>query len=59
MVGPLVYDLAKLHVAELLEERARDRLAEHPAPEGSSRTPRIDFRRLLRPLRTMTGTTSA
>jgi len=27
MVGPLVYDLAKLHVANLLAEREMDRLA--------------------------------
>ena len=59
MVGPLVYDLAKQHVAELLAEREMDRLAAQLTKEHRSWLPRIDTRRLVPPLRPSTGTASA
>ena len=59
MVGPLVYDLAKLHTAELLAERAKDRLAEQACGQPHAWVPKIDIRRLLPPLRTSTGSASA
>jgi hypothetical protein len=59
MIGPLVYDLAKQHVDDLLAERANDRLATACHPERGSRVPKIDFRRLLTPPRKPVGTMPA
>ena len=43
MVGPLVYDLAKLHIAELTAERDADRLAA-TVPHTPKRTaPKFEF----------------
>ena len=50
MIGPLVYDLAKLHVSEMLAEREMDRLAAEAPREPRIRKLRFDFRRLLPPL---------
>ena len=47
MVGPLIYDLAKLHVDELLAERATDRPATQVAAGHGSRLPKFDVRRLF------------
>jgi hypothetical protein len=55
MVGPLVYDLAQAHVAELRAQRARDRLAAEVAHQRRFRVPNLDVRRLLSPLRPSTG----
>jgi hypothetical protein len=43
MVGPLVYDLAKQHVSELLAEREGDRLAAQLPPAPKKGTPRFHF----------------
>ena len=59
MVGPLVYDLAKRHVEDLLAERASDRLAAACHPERGSRVPKIDFRRLVLSPRRPSGTAAA
>jgi hypothetical protein len=59
MVGPLVYDLAKLHVEELLAERAHDRLAAACHPEQGSRVPKLDLRRLWLSPRQPSGTARA
>jgi hypothetical protein len=47
MVGPLVYDLAKQHVAELLAEREMDRRAAQIAPAPKRILPKFDFGRFL------------
>ena len=57
MVGPLVYDLAKQHVSDLLAERDMDRLAAQCQAEPRSvKVPRTDVRRLFPPLRPPAGT---
>ena len=50
MVGPLVYDLAKQHVSELLAEREMDRLAAQAPREARDWKPKISFRQLFPPL---------
>ena len=47
MVGPLVYDLAQLHQAELLAEREQDRLAAQVVTKPRFRMPKPDIPRLL------------
>jgi hypothetical protein len=59
MVGPLVYDLAQLHVAEVLAEREKDRLAAQVVREPRFRIPKLDIRRMLPPLWPSTGGASA
>ena len=59
MVGPLVYDLARLHVADLHAEREMDRLAAHVVREPRFRLPKVDFRRLLPPMRPGNGAATA
>ena len=59
MVGPLVYDLAKQHVTELLAEREMDRLAAQLTREHRSWLPKIDVRRLLPPARPSMGAATA
>ena len=50
MVGPLVYDVARQHVAELLSEREMDRLAAQAPRKSRHWAPSFDIRRLLPPL---------
>ena len=59
MVGPLVYDLAQQHVAELLAERATDRLAAQIVRTPRPASPRVNIWRLLPPMRPWTGSASA
>jgi hypothetical protein len=47
MVGPLVYDLARQHVAELLAEREMDRLAAELPPTPKRRVLKLEFGRFL------------
>jgi hypothetical protein len=43
MVGPLVYDLAKLHIAELTAERDADRLAASVPCAPKRTAPKLNF----------------
>ena len=47
MVGPLVYDLAKQHISELLAEREGDRLAAQAPSAPKKSTLKFDFGRLF------------
>jgi hypothetical protein len=50
MIGPLVYDLAKQHVSELLAERDMDRLGAQAPRTSRTPRPRIDVHRWFPPL---------